>query len=151
VPPRQPRHAWSQVTFAFVDVGPVVGIMLITIGGMYWGIVTPTEAAALSSLLALIVALFYREMTKEDLWTAIINTIAITCVISIIVINGQIFGFAFVQADIGRGVSRFLIDSGLMSYSFIFFVLLFILYLALGAALDGITMMLLTVPVLYPA
>jgi TRAP-type C4-dicarboxylate transport system permease large subunit len=38
-----------------------------------------------------------------------------------------------------------------MAYSFAFFTLLFILYLALGAALDGITMMLLTVPVLYPA
>jgi C4-dicarboxylate transporter DctM subunit len=151
VPARQPRHSWTQVGIALVEISPVVSIILITIGGMYWGVVTPTEAAALSCLLALMVAGIYREMTRADLWTAIINTIAITCVISIIVINGQILGFAIVQADIGRGVSRYLIESGVMNYSFIFFVLLFALYLALGAALDGITMMLLTVPVLYPA
>jgi C4-dicarboxylate transporter, DctM subunit len=151
VPARQPRHTWTQVAVALVEISPVVSIILITIGGMYWGLVTPTEAAALSCLLALGVAGIYREMTRADLWTATINTIAITCVVSIIVINGQILGFAIVQADIGRGVSRYLIESGVMNYSFIFFVLLFFLYIALGAALDGITMMLLTVPVLYPA
>lgn len=151
VPPRQPRHTWGQVGTAVIQITPVVTIMLATIGGMYWGLVTPTEAAGLSCLLALIVAALYREMTAADFWMALINTIAITCVISIIVVNGQILGFAIVQADIGRGVSRFLVESGLTSYSFVFFVLLFFLYLALGAALDGISMMLLTVPVLYPA
>src|ERR1044072_7305448 len=150
-PPRERGYSWGQVAYAFVQIGPVVLIMLVTIGGMYFGVVTPTEAAALSCLLAAIIAAFYREMTRADIWTAIINTIAISCVISIIVVNGQILGFAIVQADIGRGVARFLIDSGLMAYSFAFFTLLFILYLALGAALDGITIMLLTVPVLYPA
>jgi hypothetical protein len=47
------------------------------------------------------------DHSRADFWTAIIDTIAITCVISIIVINGRILGFAIVQVDIGRGVSRF--------------------------------------------
>ncbi len=67
---------------------------------------------------------------------------------SIIVINGQILGFAIVQAGIGKGVADYL--AHLSIAPFWFFTLLFVLYLFLGAALDGLAMMLLTVPVLYP-
>lgn len=122
--------------------------MLAIIGGMYWGIVTPTEAAGFGCLLSLVLALIYRELTYDALWIALVNSIAVTCVMSLIVINGQLLGFAIVQAGIGRGVSQALAGTGLSP--FVFFVLIFLLYLALGAMLDGISMMLLTVPVLYP-
>ena len=115
---------------------------------MYFGVVTPTEAAGFGCLLALILALFYREMSRHDLWTALINSIAVSCVMSIIVINGQILGFAIVQAGIGRGLADALAHASL--HPFVFFAILFVLYLVLGTALDGLAMMLLTVPVLYP-
>jgi C4-dicarboxylate transporter DctM subunit len=87
-------------------------------------------------------------MTRRELWTALINSIAVSCVMSIIVINGQILGFAIVQAGIGRGVADALAHANLAP--FLFFILLFALYLVLGTALDGLAMMLLTVPALYP-
>ena len=118
------------------------------IASMYFGVVTPTEAAGFGCLLALILALFYREMSRHDLWTALINSIAVSCVMSIIVINGQILGFAIVQAGIGRGLADALAHASL--HPFAFFAILFVLYLVLGTALDGLAMMLLTVPVLYP-
>ena len=118
------------------------------IASMYYGIVTPTEAAAFGCLLAFVLAAFYREMSRRELWTALINSIAVSCVMSIIVINGQILGFAIVQAGIGKGVADYLAHLSLSP--FWFFTLLFLLYLFLGSALDGLAMMLLTVPVLYP-
>jgi C4-dicarboxylate transporter, DctM subunit len=148
VPARQPHHSWAEVGRAILDVLPVTTLMLAIIGGMYWGIVTPTEAAGFGCLLSLLLALLYRELTLDTFWTALINSIAVTCVMSLIVINGQLLGFAIVQAGIGRGVSQALASTGLSP--FVFFVVIFFLYLALGAALDGISMMLLTVPVLYP-
>ncbi|MCO5089812.1 TRAP transporter large permease [Bosea sp. (in: a-proteobacteria)] len=148
VPARQPSYSWAEVGNAVLQVAPVTALMLAIICGMYWGIVTPTEAAGFGCLLALLLGLAYRELTRKDLWTAMVNTIAVTCVMSVIVINGQILGFAIVQAGIGHGVSEYLAGSGLSP--FVFFVVIFFLYLALGAMLDGISMMLLTVPVLYP-
>ena len=127
---------------------PISGLIVAIIGGMYFGVVTPTEAAAFGCLLSFAFALAYGELTRSALWTACVNSIAVTCVISIIIINGQILGFAVTQAGIGRGLSSALVELGLSPFAF--FVFLFFLYVALGAMLEGISMMLLTVPVIYP-
>jgi tripartite ATP-independent transporter DctM subunit len=148
VPARRPSHSWKAVALAVGQVFPVAALMLAIIGGMYWGLVTPTEAAGFGCLISLGLALIYRELSYPALRTALINSIAVTCVMSLIVINGQLLGFAVVQANIGRGISEALVAAGLSP--FVFFVFIFILYLALGTILDGISMMLLTVPVLYP-
>jgi C4-dicarboxylate transporter, DctM subunit len=148
VPARAPRYSWAQFFAALGQVMPMTGLIGAIIASMYFGIVTPTEAAAFGCLLALVLAVCYREMTRRELWTALINSIAVSCVMSIIVINGQILGFAIVQAGIGRGVADALAHASLAP--FLFFILLFALYLVLGTALDGLAMMLLTVPALYP-
>ena len=148
VPAKAPRYSWGEFFYALCQVTPMTALILAIIASMYYGIVTPTEAAAFGCLLAFVLAAFYREMTRKELWTALINSIAVSCVMSIIVINGQILGFAIVQAGIGKGVADFL--AHLNIGPFWFFTLLFALYLFLGAALDGLAMMLLTVPVLYP-
>jgi C4-dicarboxylate transporter DctM subunit len=148
IPEKAPRYSWGEFLAALGQVAPMVGLIGAIIASMYFGVVTPTEAAAFGCLLALILALFYREMTRRELWTALINSIAVSCVMSIIVINGQILGFAIVQAGIGRGVADALAHANLAPL--LFFTLLFALYLFLGSALDGLAMMLLTVPALYP-
>jgi C4-dicarboxylate transporter DctM subunit len=148
VPAKAPQYSWGEFFVALWQVTPMTGLICAIIASMYFGIVTPTEAAAFGCLLAFILAAFYREMGRKELWTALINSIAVSCVMSIIVINGQILGFAIVQAGIGKGVADYL--AHLSIAPFWFFTLLFVLYLFLGAALDGLAMMLLTVPVLYP-
>ncbi|MDF2971007.1 MAG: hypothetical protein K0R61_1457 [Microvirga sp.] len=148
VPPRLPSHSGREILVAIAKCMPLSGLIVAIIGGMYFGVVTPTEAAALGCLLSFAFALAYRELTRSALWTACVNSIAVTCVISIIIINGQILGFAVTQAGIGRGLSRALVELGLSPFAF--FVFLFFLYVALGAMLEGISMMLLTVPVIYP-
>ncbi len=148
VPAKLPQHSWREFFVGLGQVMPMTLLIGAIIASMYFGVVTPTEAAGFGCLLALILALFYREMGRRELWTALINSIAVSCVMSIIVINGQILGFAIVQAGIGRGVADALAQAHLAP--FLFFTLLFLLYLFLGSALDGLAMMLLTVPALYP-
>lgn len=148
VPAKASRHSWREFFVALWQITPMTGLICAIIASMYFGIVTPTEAAAFGCLLAFVLAAFYREMTRRELWIALINSIAVSCVMSIIVINGQILGFAIVQAGVGKGVADYL--SHLHIGPFWFFTLLFALYLFLGSALDGLAMMLLTVPVLHP-
>jgi len=127
----------------------MTGLIIAIIGGMYFGVVTPTEAAGFGCLISLILGIFYRELTWLKFDQALITSVAVSSVVLLIIIAGQILSFTVVQAGIGRALANYLVELNLSP--FIFFTALFFLYLVLGTFLDGISMMLLTVPVLYPA
>lgn len=148
-PPRAPRHDARRILRAVADCGPVSLLIVAIIGGMYWGVVTPTEAAGFGCMLALGLAFAYREMGPASFYAALKSSVAVTCVVMFVIVNGQILSFAIVQSGIGRGLAGALVDLGLAP--FLFFTALFVFYLLLGTFLDGISMMLLTVPVIHPA
>jgi tripartite ATP-independent transporter DctM subunit len=127
---------------------PVIGLLLAILGGMYFGIVTPTEAAAFGCAGAGLLAFAYREMGLPGLRLALRNAIVTNAVVMFIIINSQILSFAFTTTGLGRQVASALAGLGLGG--FVFFCMLVVLYLLLGMFIDGISMMLLTVPLLYP-
>ncbi|HXG03759.1 MAG TPA: TRAP transporter large permease [Candidatus Binatia bacterium] len=148
VPPRAPRHTWGQIAVAIGQCAPTLLLIVSVIGGMYFGVMTPTEAAAVGCGLTVVMAAAHRELSWAGLYGALKTTIAVSGVVMFIIINGQILGFAVVHAGIAREMARNLLDAGLGPFAF--FTALFILYLVLGTFLDGVSMMLLTVPVIYP-
>jgi len=135
--------------FALLNCVPVIGLILFIIAGMYYGLVTPTEAAALGSALALLLGLTLGDLKVASLWTALTNTMVTTCIVMFITVNAQFLSFAVVQSGIGKGISEAMISSNVAP--FLFFVLFYLMFLVLGMFLDGLSLMLLTVPILYPA
>ena len=131
------------------DTLPVALLILAIIGGMYFGLVTPTEAAAFGCLLATLVSLAYRDITLGAFREALRNAVLTSCVVLFITINAQILSFAITTSGIGRGIAATLADARVGPLTF--FCLLFLLYLLIGMFLDGLSIMLLTVPILYPA
>jgi tripartite ATP-independent transporter DctM subunit len=115
---------------------------------MYFGIVTPTEAAALGSLISIIISLAYKELDFLKLKIALQNAMVTSAVVMFIIINSQIFSYAMTISGVGHGASHGLISLGLGPLEF--FICLTILYIVLGMFIDGISMMLLTLPLLYP-
>ena len=148
VPAKAPRHSVTEVALAIWQCVPVALLVVAIIGGMYFGIVTPTEAAGFGCVVALLLGVFYREMTWAAFEKALITGVTVSSVVMLIIIAGQILGFAVVQAGIGRAMARELVALNLSPLTF--FTALFLLYLLLGTFLDGISMMLLTVPVIHP-
>lgn len=134
---------------AAVDCVPVMALITAVFLSMYFGFATPTEAAAVGCLLSLLLALAFREITFRSILAAIARSAGTAAALMFITISAQILSFAVVQAGIGRGVAQAIVDSGLGPFPFM--ILLFIIYLILGMILDGLSLMLLTVPVLYPA
>lgn len=116
---------------------------------MLSGAPTPTEAAAFGCAVAALLGLAYREMTFASFRQALRNAIVTNAVVMFIIINAQILTYAFVTAGIGRGVATALTGMGIAP--FLFFCVIVVVYLVLGMFIDGISMMLLTVPLLYPA
>lgn len=130
------------------DALPIVALVAAVIGGMYAGVVTPTEASGFGCLLALALAVGYRQLTAKRLWIALRNTALTSAVIMFITINAQILNFAIVSSGIGRGLSEWLT---LLDVSpFLFFCVLLGIYAIIGMFIDGLSIMLLTVPLIYP-
>ncbi len=128
---------------------PILFLIAAVIGGMYFGVVTPTEASAFGCLLALILALLYRELTMDGFKLALRNTVLTSAVIMFVTVNAQILNFAIVSSGIGRGLASWL--AALDIAPLLFFCVLFVIYLVIGMFIDGLSIMLLTVPLLYPS
>ena len=148
VPARVPMHSWRQILVALWQCVPVSLLIVAIVGGMYFGVVTPTEAAGFGCVMALLLGICYRELTWKAFEKALITSVAVSSVVMLIIIAGQILSFTVVQAGIGRQMARYLVE--LQLSPLVFFTALFFLYLILGTFLDGISMMLLTVPVIWP-
>jgi len=148
VPAQASRHTAREVAVALWQCLPVTLLIVAIVGGMYFGVVTPTEAAGFGCVVALLLGAFYRELTWRTFEKSLLTGVVVSSVVMLIIIAGQILSFAVVQAGIGRAMARELV--ALQLSPFAFFTALFVLYLLLGTFLDGISMMLLTVPIIYP-
>jgi len=143
------RANWRQMLFGILNCWPIVALMGFVLGGIYFGIVTPTEAAAIGCAGAIGISLIYKELTWAAFKEALTNAVAANCMVMFIIIGAQILTFAIVNANIARELSAFLVNSPLTKWQF--FALLCMMYAVMGCLIDGISMMLLTLPILYPA
>lgn len=146
-----PKRTTEKIDFrlAAVNALPVFALVAAVIGGMYAGVVTPTEASGFGSLLALLLALGYRELTLAGFWRALRNTVLTSAVIMFVTINAQVLNFAIVSSGIGHGLAGWL--AALDVAPLLFFCVLMLIYLVIGMFIDGLSIMLLTVPLLYPS
>ncbi|MDO8877967.1 MAG: TRAP transporter large permease subunit [Pseudolabrys sp.] len=147
--PSVPALALRSVLAALADCIALIGLIGATIGSLYFGLVTPTEAGAFGALVALCIGIFYGELTWAKLNTALNRTVMTTTVVFYIIVTGALLSFAMVDAGIARGVSNAVVDAGLSPL--MFFILISVLYLVLGMFIEGVSMMLLTIPVLFPS
>lgn len=132
-----------------VHILPVVGLMIVVLGGIYTGVATPTEAAGLGVAGALVLALAYRELNWTTFRAAVLSAVRTSSMVMLIVVGAQILSAALIYSGVGRGASEWLFALGLSKWEF--FVALVGLYLILGCFVEGISMIYLTLPVLYPA
>lgn len=143
------RPDGSAVRNALLNCIPLLVLIGATIGSLYFGLVTPTEAGAFGTLSALLIGLGYRELTWESIKAALLRAAQMTTIIFYIIVAGAILAFAIVDAGIARGVSNAVVEAGLSPLTF--FLLITVIYIVLGMFIEGVAMMLLTVPILYPA
>jgi len=133
---------------ACVDVVPFFVLIGGTIGSIYTGFVTPTEAAAVGSLLAMMLAACGGEFSFAIINRALQNTIRVCGNILFIVYAAYAFSYAISYAGVGEQITQFLV--GLKLSRLEFFVALFVLYTVLGCLVESLGMIVVTVPLLYP-
>lgn len=133
---------------ALYDVVPFMVLIGGTIGSIYSGLVTPTEAAAVGCLLAMVIAGIWGEFNGRVLLRALQSTTRMCGNILFIVYAAFLFSYAISYAGVGEQITSFLVDLKLSKLGF--FVALFVLYTVLGCLVESLGMIVVTVPLLYP-
>jgi tripartite ATP-independent transporter DctM subunit len=123
-------------------------IILGVLGSIFGGIATPTEAAAVGSLLSVISAAIYRRLTWSNLTIALTGTLKVTCMVTWLIAAGSLFastfaaigGQEFIMTTVsGLGVNRWFILIGMQ-----------VVYFILGCLMDAGAIMMLTIPIFVP-
>lgn len=146
--PSSPRTGWTDRIRYLGQIWPVVVLFVTVIGGIYVGLFTPTEAAAVGAVGAFLLALSSGKLSARALRESVAETAALTGMIFFILIGAALFNF-FLE---NTGLPQFLIGrieaSGLSPLAVMVLILVF--YLILGCFMDSMSMILLTVPLLAP-
>lgn len=147
-PKTQDAMSWPTRLRTVVGAVPLVSLLLVVLGSIYTGIATPTEAAGLGAVGAILVSVIFGDLDWQSLRTALAKSVNLTCMIMFLIVGAQILSFAFVRLGIARGAVDLLNNMGLSALAL--FVGLIVFYSILGCFIDGISIMLLTIPVVFP-
>lgn len=122
---------------------------VIIIGGIYTGIFTPTEAAAVGTVYALAITFFvYRSVTIQDMPAILRATIKTSCMIFSIMIGAMIFGYILTILQVPQALMRLVTEGDLNRW--IVMLGINIMLLILGCVLETVSIILITLPMLYP-
>lgn len=146
--PRGERHSWASKRRTLVAAAPVLALFALVTGTVYFGLATPTEAAALGGLGGLVFMVVRRRATPARLRAAALETVNSTVMILMIIFGAFVFGY-FLTAT---RVTPALVDAvaGLPVPPMAVFALIALMYLVLGFFLDQMAILALTVPVVLP-
>ena len=138
----------SEKMASLKDVWQVFLLFCVVIGGIYSGLVTPTEAGGVGAVGALVIAALSREFSWKGLLEALIGSIEMSTMILTILIGVTILGNFVTLTQIPMELAAFL--EGLNVSRYVLFVLILLLYLFLGMVMNIIPMIMLTLPILFP-
>ena len=131
------------------DVMPFGVMIILLMGSLYSGIVTPTEAAALGCCIAWLVSKIWGEMSLSTLRRAIRKSVIATGSILFVVYAAFLFSYAIGLAGIAKEISEGVTQAGISKEMFLLFVVLALTIL--GCFVDSMGMMVITVPILLPS
>ena len=126
----------------------VVGLFAVIMVGIYGGFFTPTEAAGIGAATALVIAFASGGLTFEKLFTAGLNCARTTAMIFAIIIGAEVFSNFISYAGVPDALLNFVQSLDVNAY--VVMLVLVLIYILLGAVLESLSMILLTVPVFFP-
>lgn len=147
--PRMQRASWGERGRAFRE--SVWGLMLIVIimGGIYGGIFTPTEAAAVSAVYAFIIAVWvYKDITLRQVPKVLLSSAAMSAMLLYIITNAVMFAFILTSEQIPQALSDWIVSLGFGKIGFLLMVNVILLFI--GMVMEPSAIVLIMAPILYP-
>jgi C4-dicarboxylate transporter DctM subunit len=146
--PRGKLVSWRGRLASLRPIWAVVLLFIFVMGGLYGGLFTATEGAAMGAGGAFLIGLARRRLTVASVMECLVESVRTSAAIFTIVIGAFLFGYFLVITQTAQNFSEFLLSLPLGPYGILAIILL--MYILLGAVMDELAMVLLTVPIIFP-
>ena len=146
--PRTPRPEGVHRLRAARQMAPILALFIVVMGGIYVGVFSPTEAAAVGAFGAIVLAAMRRTLTWEVTRDALVETAVTTGLLFMILIGTSVLQFFIETSTLPRVIVDWINALGLPPLGVVIMILL--LYVILGCFLDSLSMMLITLPIVFP-
>ncbi|ODS92344.1 MAG: C4-dicarboxylate ABC transporter permease [Comamonas sp. SCN 65-56] len=147
--PRLPKASWGERWMAFRKSAWGLFLIIVVMGGIYAGIFTPTEAAAMSAVYAFFVAVFiYKDMGLKDVPKVLLNSANMSAMLLYIITNAVLFSFIMTNENIPQAMADWMLGHGLGTITFLLAVN--VILLLAGNFMEPSSIMLIFAPILFP-
>ena len=141
-------YGWKERLWGLIDLFPIILLIAIVLGGIYTGLVTPSEAAVLGFVASLAVTALLKQLTWKIFIDSLLGATRITCMVITILVAASFMssamGYLHVPQEIAKGIAY--LDLGPVGL----IILLGVFYVILGLFLDGLSIMVMTLPITLP-
>jgi C4-dicarboxylate transporter, DctM subunit len=147
--PRQPRASWHEMVAAGRESVWGLLLLVIILGGIYGGIFTPTEAAAVAAVYAFVIAVFvYRDIGMKGVPHVLVDAAKVTVMLMFIVANALLFAHVLTTERIPQAITEQIVAWGMPGWQFL--IVVNILLLIAGAFMEPTGIILILAPILFP-
>ncbi|MFB2531740.1 TRAP transporter large permease [Paracoccus sp. p4-l81] len=147
--PRLAKADWRQRLAALREALWGLLLIVIVIGGIYTGVFTPTEAAAMSAVYAFVIAVFvYKDMKLADVPRVLLSSANMSAMLLYIITNAVLFSFLMTSEGIPQALGNWMVDAGLTWW--VFLIMVNLILLAAGNFMEPSSIVLIMAPILFP-
>jgi C4-dicarboxylate transporter, DctM subunit len=147
--PRMQRAKWAEKAKAGRDSFWGLMLIVIVIGGIYSGVFTPTEAAAVSAVYAFVIAVFvYKDLGLKDVPRVLLSSANLSAMLLYIITNAVLFSFLMTSEQIPQAMADWMIGGGFGAVGFL--LLVNVMLLLAGNVMEPSSIILITAPILFP-
>ncbi|MFV0245735.1 MAG: TRAP transporter large permease [Qingshengfaniella sp.] len=146
--PNGPKTSLNEKLQAVVGAGPIVAVILLTIGGIYGGFFSPVEASAVGAGFIIVIGAVTRRLGVRELWKAAKDSVVTTATVMLILIAAHMINPFLALSHIPTAVGEMIEAMNLPTLAVLLLILL--VYLLLGCFLEGFAMLVLTLPIFFP-
>ncbi|TFW28778.1 TRAP transporter large permease [Massilia horti] len=147
--PRMKRATWGERFTAFRRSAWGLALIVIVMGGIYSGLFTPTEAAAMAAVYAFVIAVFvYKDLKLKQVGKVLLDSAAMSAMLLYIITNAVLFSFLMTSENIPQAMANWLTGMGLGQVAFLLVVN--ILLLLAGNVMEPSSIVLIMAPILFP-
>ncbi len=139
--------SWRQKFSSLLSVWEPLAVFLLVMGGIYAGFFTPTEAGAIGATVLFLLSIIKRKLNRRNLVEALLEAVRISVMVLFLVAGANVFSYFLALSTIPMQVANW--AAGLAVSRYLIYAIIVVIYLFLGCFLDAISMMVLTMPVIF--
>lgn len=140
--------SFKEKLLAFSGVWETLLVFFIVMGGIYLGFINPTEAGAIGATALFVIILLKKRLTLKNLSASLFEAARISVLVLFLVAGANVFSYFLALSTIPMAVSSWMAELAVSQY--VILAIIILIYMMLGCFLDAISMMVLTMPVIFP-